>query len=313
MGSSCILQRSTPKKRAISTCYENEFYRYIGDDGTPNDEVEHWMAKEIEGPFNELLPLFESSFHFQSHNHFRVIARYVANIFSRSNQRRIASHRQQQKVAEIAMHVVNNPKMLRQLTAAFSFVSQCQVSSTTVRQALINLNWGDSHEARTAHYLRNVRMYEEDIVRMLAGKPYGLLRAPDTDSFILGDTVVLTRQPIGNALSVGVGFAKPNMHVLLPISPRTCIQIGIPGREEHVLMPEEVRSINTDQIKMMHRYAYSRVESDEIQEQVSNMGGTLNYMLSAFIVPELKSEDLLDHFVRDLLDGKPLFVVETAP
>lgn len=104
-------------------------------------------------------------------------------------------------------------------------------------------------------------------------------------------------------MEVGVGFNKEGMHVLLPVSPKTCIQIGIPSLADQRLQADEVDSINADQIKLMHRFVYGRSKDTRIQMSVDSIGGSLNYLLHAFVTPELTKERALDFFVREILAG----------
>lgn len=110
-----------PKARSVASCFEREFYRIARPDGTRDDTLEERMAQQAEGPFNALLSCFDSPLYVQSHKHANVIGRYVANMFCRSHQRRLASHRQQERVVAVATEIVDDPKQLRQLAAAFSF------------------------------------------------------------------------------------------------------------------------------------------------------------------------------------------------
>ena len=261
------------------------------------------MAQQAEGPFNALLSCFDSPLYVQSHKHANVIGRYVANMFCRSHQRRLASHRQQERVVAVATEIVDDPKQLRQLAAAFSFRLRSPFPIDCVREAVLGIAASDSAESRNAQYLDNFQAYEDDISGMLSGRAYGLLRAPEGKEFILGDTAVITRRPIGPVMEVGVGFNKEGMHVLLPVSPKTCIQIGIPSLADQRLQADEVDSINADQIKLMHRFVYGRSKDTRIQMSVDSIGGSLNYLLHAFVTPELTKERALDFFVREILAG----------
>src|ERR1035441_4842941 len=65
-----------PVARSVANRFEREFYRIARPDGTPNDSLEKSMAKHAEGPFNALLPCFDSPLYVRSHEHACVVRRY---------------------------------------------------------------------------------------------------------------------------------------------------------------------------------------------------------------------------------------------
>jgi hypothetical protein len=290
-----------PREMPVSAFVHNDFYAFTDDNGEENHEHEPRMAQTIEGPFNQLLPSIESDLYTTNRSDLIVIAKYVANLFHRTHQRRTASLMQQTETAACAEEFIKDDRRVKQLAAAYSMTIGCAVSLKMTRDGLASLAQRDS-AARNRFFLENLERHENDLFRMLQDKPYGVLRAPRGAAFLLTDTAVLTRLPIGTFVSIGEGFSKPGVHTLLPISPRTCLQIGIPNLQSHNLRGDEVQSINQDQIKLMHRWAYSGGFNREVEANVNSFGGTVRYKVNAFATPQLTPDRMLDMLTVQILD-----------
>jgi hypothetical protein len=283
------------KDRSVSTCFEKNFYSYLGSEGKRNHNHESRMAKDIEAPFNELLPLFESDLYVVCSSHSAIICRYVSNLFHRTHQRRLASLVMQKETMQAAKEMVSDPLMLRQLAAVYSFAEQKPASLISIRDSIIRLYEGNSEDANQTQFLENLVRYEDDLAEMLRGRPYGLLRAPTGSEFVISDTGVITRQVIGeHVIAVGVGFTRDRTHALLPISPRVCLR------------RDEVDSINRDSIRLMHRYVYSREYSQQIEGAVKQYGGELRYTENAFMRRKVTPELMLQFFAYEILGGKDI-------
>jgi hypothetical protein len=293
-----------PKSRSVSTCFENGFYSYVDEQGNRNHDHEFRMAEHIEGPFNELLPLFKSNLYVVCNSHSRIIAKYFANLFNRSHQRRSASFSLQRNSLEALKQMVSDQKLLRQLAVAYSLVLGKPVSLSSIRESMLNIYNDQSDEKNQTQFMRNLVRYEDDLADILTGKPYGLLQAPEGIEFVLADTGVITRQVLPNGLVVtGVGFAKSDVHALLPITPQLCIQIGLGNRERYQLRADEVEAINIDSLKLMHRFAYSKTKNVRTEESVKALGGSLRYIKNVFVNQAMTPELLLEFFIFELLGG----------
>jgi hypothetical protein len=285
---------------SVSSFVHNDFYSFKDEGGAENHDHEPRMAETIEGPFNQLLPYMDSELYVADRSHMAVISKYVANLFHRTHQRRTASLMQQTETAACAAELLNDDRKIKQLAAVYSVTIGCPISLKTTRDSLASLAERD-HRDQDRFFLQNLERHEDGLFIMLHDKPYGILRSPREAAFLLTDTAVLTRLPIGDFVSIGEGFSKPGMHVLLPISPRTCLQIGIPNRQFHNIRRDEVESINQDQIKLMHRWAYSAEYSQHVEKSVNNLGGTAKYKVNAFTTPPLTPDRMLDMLTKEIL------------
>src|SRR5581483_3568281 len=208
--------------------------------------------------------------------HAEVIYRYVANLFHRSHQRRKASQIIREETDQAAKQLVSDPKLLRQLAAAFSFKLGAPVSLDSLAESTLGAAESDLEKDKSG-FLEGMAEHEETLVSMLRGRPYGFLIAPEGSQFVLSDTCVLTRQILGNQVILGAGFDKPETHVLLPISPKTCLQIGLAHVQRHTLRPDEVHSINADSIRLMHRWVYLSTEASTTENMVNGFGASYQY------------------------------------
>ena len=305
----CIDQE--PKKIAISQVFERDFYSFQQKDGSRDDSHEARMANDIEGPFNKLLPYFDLSIYVPNRNDGVIISRYIANLFNRTHQRRRASLLQQAETATVSRLLVEDRSKLLQLVAAYSLLIERPMNVDDVARGTSTL-YRDDENARNSFFLSNLARHEATLFNLLQGRPYGLLRAPKGSEFVLSDTAVITRVPIGNgAYSIGEGFDKRHVYTLLPISPFTCLQVGIDRLTDTTLSAHDVNLINIDSIKLMHRWVYGRSYNPQIAEAIQSCGSTVKYKVHAFRTRELTVDSMLNLLVQGVLDeiyfGRPTY------
>lgn len=210
----------------------------------------------------------------------------------------------QKQTLEAARGIVEDPRLLRQLVAAYSVILRQPVRVQAIALCIYQMYQQENEETNNSQFLSNLSIYENDSAEMLRVRPFGLLRAPRENEFLLSDSAIITREVTESGiLKVGAGFAKPNVHVLLPISPRTCLQIGLHNRTSHTLESREVQHINIDSIQLMHRYVYSREDDPRISELVNRFGGSLRYARDVFINPDVTAAMLLEFFIHQMLGG----------
>jgi hypothetical protein len=301
-------KKKTPAKRSVeSQCKENDYFSTIQADGTSSVAHEAKLNETVEIPFNNILSVIESPLYAPSLADALIVYRYVANMFTRSKQRRAASRANRSEINALYAKISNDQTRLRLLAAALSLKFRRGVFFAEVEEVLKDVDTRLSVDERqhSSDFVESIDAFDEDIVRMLQGRPYGLLIAPAGKHFVIGDNPVLTRTPHGRHLLVGDGFNKPNVHVLMPISSNFCLQIGLDGDFSRTVQPEEVDGINFDIITLCHRAVYASDNFEHIRQAMDQSAGSRKYKRDVFITPPLTEEQLFDFFVKSLLGINP--------
>ena len=198
-----------------------------------------------------------------------------------------------------------------QLAAAYSVLVGGPIEVEKVIVGISALHNG-GEASRDPFFLSNLEHHEDSFYALLREQPFGLLRAPQGSEFILSDSAVITRVALSDGtFSIGEGFSKRLVHTLLPVSQRTCLQMGIPNLTLHTLTKENVDLINFDSLRLMHRWAYGLSKSLQIESLAKRFGGSVVYKRNAFVTPALTPERMLgllvDQVVSELFAGRPSF------
>lgn len=103
--------------------------------------------------------------------------------------------------------------------------------------------------------------------------------------FVIGDAPVVTWDRKGNQLpELGVGFGQPNVEVLLPISPTSCLHV-LPQvqRTRHVQnpLPQEV---NIAQAAFATKHCFASIASDEIDSLLQPHFETVRLGIEGFSI-----------------------------
>jgi hypothetical protein len=299
-----------PDFRSIENeCKENHYFSITGADGSRSTSYEKFAADKVETPFNEVLNVIESPLYFANRSHARTINRYVANIFNRSKQRREASKINAQEIQSASERIANDRDKVRLLAAAYSLRLGQRMFIASIAESL--RRGGDSigleERERDNDFVRRLDTLDDQLVEMLTGRPYGILVAPFGKFFVLGDNPVVTRTPYRSGFLVGDGFSKPNVHVLMPISSRSCLQIGLQGSFSRTLLPDEVDMINRDVMSLAHRRIYAHQCCAPVEREMNQNGSTRKYRRNVFVMPPVRDEDLFNFMIQVALgmNGTP--------
>jgi hypothetical protein len=111
------------------------------------------------------------------------------------------------------------------------------------------------------------------------------LRTSADNPFIISDApfVSWNRKEDG-ILYYGIGVHEPNVEVLLPVSPVTCLHI-LPNvvRTRQIKQPT-VREVNVAQAAFAHKHCFANIKSNQIDEIVQQEFGKAEIGVKAFTV-----------------------------
>ena len=284
----------------------HSFYRARRPDGSYDISEEERNSK-VEKPFHDLLSFLISDLYVPSREHSNLIIDYVANLFTRTNKRRVASKDIHAEVGQARRDLLADDRAVQQYAAALSLKFGRRVYLDQVRQG-----WRRAADDPTDHqdyFLQQSKYFEQSIKTALSDRPYSLLKAPKGFDFLLSDNPLITRRVVGNQTFVGFGFHGADVHVLMPVSPDHCLQIGLP-MDSKTVSPLELEQINDDFIRVMDKEVYSSSAVPTLQDRVNSFGNSLVYGRDIFKIPTVDAEELLRRLVDDMFDET--FTADTA-
>jgi hypothetical protein len=111
--------------------------------------------------------------------------------------------------------------------------------------------------------------------KMFRGQ-WNILRSDERNPFILSDTPVVTwERTAARAFSYGIAFWKPNVEVVLPISPSVCLHILPQVERTRPTVEPEVMEVNIAQAAFASHACYADRNANDIDEIVQKHASTV--------------------------------------
>ena len=115
-----------------------------------------------------------------------------------------------------------------------------------------------------------------------------ILRTSADDPFIISDAPVVTWERKGDgALFYGIGVHEPNVEVLLPVSPLTCLHILPNVTRNRQIKEPTVREVNIAQAAFAHKHCFANIKCDQVDEIVQQESGKAEIGVKAFTVSHI--------------------------
>lgn len=241
--------------------------------------IEARLATEVENPVNALLDrLIEPTF-FQNDQHRAQLTRYVTLLFSRSLARRAGTkHLQDVTVYALSKFMENEAQLLNVATKWNLDVLLSGATDLALLrpQDVRNRVRGMMESYKTAE--AEQQRFSESVVRMMSTRDeamyrgeWKLLTTTQDKPYILSDSPVVTWQR-DDALTPhhGGGFWRPNVEILLPVSPLKCLHI-LPAveRTRPVVVPT-ADEVNTAEAAFAYQHCFANVFSRDIDALVQD-------------------------------------------
>jgi len=254
-------------------------------------QVETRLAHEIENPVNEFLANFSDPAWNLTEAQRQQMTRYISLLFHRSLSRRSgAGHIQEIKIRALQKFLANDSQLatvaahlsLRAYFKGSRFPFSIERVADLARTALNDVRRPTSRQASfVAFIVRATAMLDEPMFR---GK-WKVIRTASDEPFILSDAPVITwvRLETG-ALAYGLGFHTPDVEVLLPISPLSCLHILPSVERTRQLVEPKVREINIGQASFAYRDCFANQNKQDIDDIVQSYGGSVRIGDNAFTI-----------------------------
>ena len=245
--------------------------------------------------------------------HKRQLTGYITTLFHRSRARKLASPDQMQMKLEAFRALLSDEEALSRLAAKYtmdSIESGINLAGAVPKNIVIEvinrqIERHSGTRAVQSDYINTVElMMSLPDERMINGQ-WSVFHAELGNPFIIGDAPVVTwERTAHNALMHGVGFALPNVEVLLPISPTTCLHILPEVQRNRSTRRPTTEEVNVAQALFATEHCFSNVRSEKLDATLQPHFGTFRIGIEGFSIRHI---DYKEQLVNILMNRGPRY------
>jgi hypothetical protein len=137
-------------------------------------------------------------------------------------------------------------------------------------------------------------------VNMLNGD-WGIIHAEPDKPFVIGDAPVVTwERTENNILNLGQGFGRPNVEVLLPVSPTACLHVRPRVARTRSVRMAATAEVNIAQASFAAEHCFTNILSQELDGILQPNFGTIRLGVDGFSVRHIDYKKL----IFDILIGR---------
>jgi Protein of unknown function (DUF4238) len=254
-------------------------------------ELEDRLEREFEAPVNDFIEMIGYRTFYLDARRIYLLTGYVRMLFSRSFSRKAASAIHAKTKVDAFRALLKDDKMLTALTAKYTMeairlglpvtemVTKEQIIAITKKQIATH---SGPEEAQRDYIQAIETMLAFPDETMLNGH-WGILTTDPAHPFVIGDAPVVTfERTERNTLYWGQGFARPNVEVVLPVSPSACFHI-LP-RVERTREPRQPHptEVNMGQAAYAAKYCYGNINGPEIDATLQPEFGKMKMGVTGF-------------------------------
>jgi hypothetical protein len=284
---------------------------HFSDPDDPKKEVtlEAQLKREIEDPVNQFIKLVGfRTFTFNA-TYARQLTAYIRLLFHRSRARRAASEIQSSNRLDALRSLLADEDKLSQIAgrltlrmlAEGSQISRA-VTANDLKESMENeiAKHTSAEESQRTYIQTLATMLNYDEPNMYLGQ-WGVLRTEPQQPFVIGDAPVVSWiRTEDNALSLGQGFAKPEVEILLPVSPTACLHVLPRVDRSRVVKPPTVDEVNGTQAAFATQSCFTNLRSDEIDSLIQPRLGVIRLGREGFSTRHIDYKQVL----FDILMGR---------
>jgi Protein of unknown function (DUF4238) len=246
------------------------------DDPSSEQKLESRLAAEIEDPVNEFLFKVANSSFVATDEQRRRLTRYVILLFYRSEARRNATKHLHRITTNAVQSFISNERQVLTVAAKWSIdlllagrIHGTLVRPTTVIDVAKSLlkNY-DTEESRQRSYAEGVERALSAFDERLYEGTWRIIESSSASPYIIGDAPVATweRQIQPELFSYGLGFHRPNVEVILPVSPLMCLHILPNVERTRPARDPTPLEVNIAQAAFSGRFCYANILSDTVNQ-----------------------------------------------
>lgn len=255
------------------------------------EQIELRLKPEFEDPVNEFIRMIGYRTFFLDARRIYLLTGYVRMLFNRSVARQAASAINAVTKLDAFRALLKDDEKLATLAAKYTLdmtqrghrlgrmVTKQEIIEAAEKAIALH---SDPDEAQRdyIHALETMMNFPDET--MLNGS-WGIMTTDNAHPFVIGDAPVVTfERTERTTLYWGQGFARPNVEVVLPVSPTVCLHI-LPRvertREPRQPAPAEV---NMGQAAFATRYCFGNINSPEIDATLQPEFGKMQMGVTGF-------------------------------
>jgi len=253
-------------------------------------QIELRLKQEFEDPVNEFIEMIGYRTFFLDSRRIRLLTGYVRMLFTRSAGRKAASAVLAKTKMEAFRALLKDDKKLSELTAKYTMeairlgllvtevVTKEQVIAVAENQ-IAGHSGPDEAQGDYVQAVETMMAFQDE--GMLNGQ-WGIMTTDAAHPFVIGDAPVVTMERTqGNRLYFGIGFARPNVEVFLPVSPTACIHVLPLVARTRQLQPPSVTEVNMAQAAFATQ-CFGNINSPEIDAVLQPQFGTVRLGITGF-------------------------------
>ena len=254
-------------------------------------EIENRLKREIEEPVNAFVEMIEYEAFVLAPDHLRKLTGYITLLFTRSRARLGATQHQLDLMLESMNALLSNAEQLEALAAKYTIEGSRPGDAPThvltkeeVAERLRRTIQAHKADDQLQHnYATSIELMLSGTDQNLLHGHWGILRTTPDDPFVIGDTPVVTWERTDrNMLMFGQGFSRPNVEVLLPVSPNACLHV-LPAvdRTRPIRTPATVE-VNMAQASFATQHCFTNINSLKLDETLQANFGQTRLGVNAF-------------------------------
>jgi hypothetical protein len=257
------------------------------------EALEARLNREVEQPVNRFIEQAGYRTFVPSRVHIAQLTAYVILLFHRSRARRSATRQQVDIVVESLRHLLSSEEQISAIAAKWTLdiidqglplgraVTRAEVE-TAINEMVNDQLAGDQLQHTYADTIERALSRSDEA--MLNGN-WELLHTPPSEPFVIGDAPVATWERTDrNFIIYGQGFSRPNVEVVLPISPIACLHI-LPAvqRTRRVVTPT-TREVNAAQAAFSTNHCFTNIRSSDLDGAIQPHFGRAVLGVNAFSI-----------------------------
>jgi hypothetical protein len=272
-----------------ATIYDGYFADSRG--GEIEARVETRLAHEIEDPVNQFIFQFLDPAFVLTDAQRRRMTRHVTLLFNRSMACRISTkHREEIKVHAVRQFLADEGQ---QATGAAQWNIDAYFNGMRLG-SLITIDdmvravrrltvFSDPASSEQESYVTGIARFMTYFDEAMFYGDWRLVGTTRDNPFILSDAPVVTwDRKDSTGISHGIGFEEPNVEILLPVSPLTCLHILPRVQRTRPVVAPQVEEVNIAQAKFAHRGCFANQNKTEIDNVVQRHISTAKLGENAF-------------------------------
>lgn len=270
-------------------------------------ELESRLNQEFEQPVNEFIEQIGFVTFPWSPVYIRKLASYVTLLFHRSKARRLGTQQQLDVSVSACKSILQDEGKLREIAASLTLSALLEgqklgrdILDSDVRSVLEKMIEKELAKGYLQQsYAESIERAMSMVDQTLLNGAWGTLRTVAENPFIIGDAPVVTliRYADGSR-SLGEGFRKPDVEVLLPISPLACLHILPTVERTRQVVRPTVLEVNTAQASFASDFCFSHKRDDVLDGVLQPIFSTLKIGVNGYSIRYKGYEQTLFDIMR---------------